>query len=70
MKTWQQMLAHEKVCRDALVACGNQAPEEPDPPGGFFAVNARMFNEEIYFTYLNEHNHTHTEFDKCVCSKI
>lgn len=43
MYDWKKRLHHERCIRDALVACGNKAPDQPDPSGGFVPIEARVF---------------------------
>ena len=69
MEPWEKRLAHAKVCRDALVACGNPAPKEPDPKGGLMHVICQRFDGKTFFKHLNERGHTDAEYERCLCSK-
>lgn len=64
---WEKHLAHERVCRDALVECGNPAPTKPDPVNGLVRVEARIFNGRVFFAHLKKHGHTAATFNTCEC---
>lgn len=69
MKDWEKRLAHERTCRDALVACGNRAPSRPDPEGGLVTVQVRVFKGAVYFDFIKQRGHDHAEYNMCVCRK-
>lgn len=66
---WRVRLEHARVCRDALVECGNKQPTSPDPDGGLITVECRFFNGRVFFGFLKERNHTDGDFDACKCSR-
>lgn len=66
---WQKRLVHERVCRDALIACGNAAPTRPDPTNGLIQVRPVLkFNGKVYSEYLNGKGHTHSDYSLCACA--
>lgn len=69
MKEWEKRLAHAKADRDALVACGNPAPNRPDPPGGMIPVKALRFSTAIYTNFMRPLGHTTIEYENCLCGR-
>lgn len=66
---WPAQLAHERVVRDAWVACGNPAPTQPDPPGGLIRVEPRVFNAKTFHAFMVGAGHDNAVFEACRCSK-
>ena len=64
---WQLRLAHERACRDAYVACGNNKPSREDPPGGLLRVSVRKFVGNIFWPFIQERGHTDASFESCKC---
>lgn len=64
---WQIRLAHDRVVRDALVACGNPAPIKPDPPGGLVQIQAKIFKSKEFWDHMLKHQHTAGSVLDCSC---
>lgn len=69
MKDWEKKLAHERAVRDAWVACGNPAPDKPDPPGGLIQVEPRIFNARTAHQAMVKAGHSNLVFETCKCFK-
>lgn len=69
MSDWKIRLTHERDCRDALVACGNPAPKAPDPDGGLFPVEARVFKGDVFFDFIEARGHDNAAFRECKCRR-
>lgn len=69
MEPWERHLKHEKDCRDALIACGNPAPIEPDPEGGMIRVICQRFDGKIFWNHLESTGHNSAEFNQCRCKR-
>lgn len=67
MIPWEKRLAHDRQARDAFVACGNPAPNKPDPPGGLILVTVRKFDGKIFFAKMAETGHTSSDIQTCAC---
>jgi hypothetical protein len=67
---WQIRLAHERAVRDALVACGNEAPYKPDPAGGLYHVTPRVFVGAKFWPVMKAAGHDAAEIDKCKCTSL
>ena len=66
---WEERLNHARACRDALIVCGNKAPEKPDPPGSLRLVQARTFNGRVFFAEIGRLGHDAAQFDLCKCCR-
>lgn len=66
---WKVRLEHDRAVRDAYVACGNKAPEEPDPDGGMFSVQVRRYDGKIVRKVLNDRGHDSVDILNCKCRR-
>jgi hypothetical protein len=64
---WQTRLAHDRVVRDALVACGNPVPPELDPPGGLIPVQGKIFKGSVFWAHMEQHRHSSANVLECCC---
>ncbi len=69
MQAWEKRLAHARCVRDALVACGNPAPKQEDPPGGLIEIRCRVFVGAIFTEWLYDHGHSTAAFELCACAQ-
>ena len=71
MEEWQLRLEHEKVVRDALLACGNKkASEEPDGPGYLIPVTEiSIFIGKTFWKVMEKNGHNKSRFEECQCFK-
>lgn len=67
MERWEKNLKHERDVRDALVACGNPKPTEPDPDGGVIRVPVRIFKGRIFWLLMKDRGHDNSDFNSCMC---